>query len=106
MVVIESGESAAARPASGALPLPPPYLAGRYDGAALWVVAPDEQRALDVGALIHADADQTDPLRAIGVVVRIVDGGAVALVAGIQGQAASVREPGRAVRIVLVRPFA
>ncbi|QQR35629.1 FAD-dependent oxidoreductase [Devosia oryziradicis] len=103
MVVIEAGGNDP-QP-SQALAMPPPYLEGRYDGASLWLVAPKEARALDVGALIYRDADETDPLKAIGVVVRIVDGKAVALVAGQHGQSASVREPGRAVGITLAAPY-
>jgi sarcosine oxidase subunit alpha len=103
MVVIETAEERQAQlpPA----PLPPAYLRDRYEGAALWLVAPAEARVLDVGALIYRDADETDPLKAIGVVVRIVDGKAIALVAGSAGRAASVREPGRAVSIRLVAPY-
>jgi sarcosine oxidase subunit alpha len=85
--------------------LPPSYLAARYAGAALWLVVPDDARMLDVGALIHANADMTDPLKAIGVVVRIVNGKAIALVAGHAGKAAWVREPGRAVAIRLVEAY-
>lgn len=103
MVVIEGGgASAAGLPAA---PLPPLYLRDRYQGAALWLVAPTEARVLDVGALIYRDADETDPLKAIGVVVRIVDGKAVALIAGQAEMAASVREPGRAIGIRLVAPY-
>lgn len=103
MVVIESNGDD--QPQRQPVPLPPVYLRGRYQGASLWVVVPREARVLDVGALIYRDADETDPLKAIGVVVRIVEGKAVALVAGQQDQAASVREPGRAVGIRLVAPY-
>jgi sarcosine oxidase subunit alpha len=103
MVVIES---AAEAPLEGApIPLLPRYLQDRYEGATLWLVIPREARALDVGALIYRDADETDPLKAIGVVVRLVDGKAVALVAGQQDQSASVREPGRAVGVRLAAPY-
>lgn len=103
MVVIESGEeSEVQRPPA---PLPPLYLQGRYEGAVLWLVAPTEARVLDVGALIYRNADEADPLKAIGVVVRIIDGKAIALVAGHPDQAASVREPGRAIGIRLVAPY-
>ncbi|MGB3336846.1 MAG: FAD-dependent oxidoreductase [Devosia sp.] len=105
MVVIESGENEPPRQPSLPLPLPPPYLAGRYAGAALWLVAPDEARVLDIGALIYANADHTDPLAAIGVIVRIAEGNAIALVTGSEGQAASVRETGRAVGIRLVKQY-
>jgi sarcosine oxidase subunit alpha len=105
MVAVDSDEGDDIGGSTAPLPLPPTWLAGRYDGATLWIVAPDDARMLDVGALIHADADATDPLKAIGVVVRIVDGKAVALVAGSAGQSASAREPGRAVGIRLVEPY-
>lgn len=105
MVVIDSGEDARPAAPAPALPLPPPYLAGRYAGAKLWLVVPDEARILDVGALIYANADQTDPLAAIGVVVRIVDGQAIALVSGSQGRVASAREAGRAIGIRLVEAY-
>lgn len=104
MVVIESEDGEAAPSGSHDLVLPPAYLDGRYGGAALWHVVPDEARLLETGALIFADADQADPREAIGVVVRIVDGKAIALVAGSPGRAASVREPGRAIGIRLVAP--
>ncbi len=103
MVVIEAGE--ASQPRLPPTPLPPPYLQDRYPGAVLWLVAPTEARVLDVGALIYRDADESDPLKAIGVVVRIVESKAIALVAGIADQSASVREPGRAVGIRLVAPY-
>lgn len=83
------------------LPLPPPWLLGRYADAVLFVVDPVEQRRLTVGTLIHAGPDERDALKAIGVVVRIIEGTAIALVAGVEGQVASVREPGRSVAIRL-----
>lgn len=104
MVVIES-EKANPSATTGALPLPPSFLAGRHAGAELWIVAPDEPRILAAGALVHANADQTDPLKAIGVVVRILEGKAIALVVGSVGQSASVREPGRAIAIKLVAAY-
>ena len=103
MVGIAGGEFSSAY--ADAAPLVPPYLAGRYHGARLFVVAPIEQRMLNVGALIQADPDETDPLKAIGVVVRLMDGAAIALVAGIEGQKASVREQDRAVAIRLVAVY-
>ena len=103
MVVIESRE--AGRAQRSPMPLPPSYLEGRYQGASLWLVAPAEARVLDVGALIYRNADETDPLKAIGVVARVIDGKAIALVAGQPDQAASVREPGRAIAIRLIAPY-
>lgn len=105
MVVIDSEENDGETPAVPPLPLPPAYLAGRYAAAALWLIAPDESRLLEIGTLIFADADQTDPLQAIGVVVRIVDGKAVALAAGTAGQVASLREANRSIGIRLVEPY-
>jgi sarcosine oxidase subunit alpha len=87
------------------LPLPPPYLGGRYEGAELWVVVPDEKRVLEPGTLIHVNPDATDPLQAIGVVVRSINGAAVALVTGTKGQAASARDPGRSTDIRLLTPY-
>ncbi|WP_332693568.1 FAD-dependent oxidoreductase [Devosia sp.] len=104
MVGIE-GNGGEPRRSTTPLPLPPPYLVGRYQGAELWVVVPDEKRVLEPGTLIHANPDATDPLRAIGVVVRSINGAAVALVTGTKGQSASAREPGRATGIRLLAPY-
>lgn len=105
MVVIAGGDVADGAAPSPPLSLPPPYLHGRHAGATLWHVAPVEARRLDVGALIYSDPDQSDPLTAIGVVVRNLNGHAIALVAGHEGQIASVREPGRATSIRLVAAY-
>lgn len=105
MIGIGGGDEGGVARATGPLPLPPSYLNGRYAGAELWVVAPDEKRLLEPGTLIHANPDTTDPLRAIGVVVRSINGAAVALVSGQQGQVASAREPGRAIGIRLLAPY-
>ncbi|SEP76526.1 sarcosine oxidase subunit alpha [Devosia sp. YR412] len=94
-----------APPDKSPLPLPPPYLLGRYANASLFVVAPSEQRLLSPGSLIHIDPDSADPLNAIGVVVRIMDGAAIALVIGTTGQTASLREPGRVIPIRLVAAY-
>ena len=102
MVVIASSQDGEGE--SPPAPLPPTYLQGRYPGAALWLVAPSEARVLDVGALIYRDADQTDPLEAVGVVVGIVDGKAIALIAGHPDQAVSVREAGRAIGVRVLAP--
>ncbi|MHA6691540.1 FAD-dependent oxidoreductase [Devosia sp. A449] len=87
------------------LPLPPSFLTGRHAEAQLFVIAPDEARLLEVGALIYANADETDPLSAIGVVVRIIGDKTIALVRGSAGQHASLREPGRAIAIKLIENF-
>ena len=100
MVVIESEVGTEVRQPPA--PLPPLYLYGRYTGAALWYIAPREARLLDVGALIYRDADETDPLKAIGVVAGTIEGRAIALVTGHADQAVSVREPGRSIAATLV----
>lgn len=105
MVAVDSVDAGEPNRSTAPLPLPPAYLLGRYDGAGLWLVAPDDARQLDVGALIQANADEIDPLKAIGVVVRVLNGKAIALVAGHAGKAAWVREPGRAVAIRLVEAY-
>ena len=105
MVAMDAGH--AEKPGTSApLPLPPAWLSGRYSGSTLRIVVPDDaSRTLDIGALIFRDADQSDPLAAIGVVVRIVDGKAIALVAGAEGDIASAREAGRAIGIRLAGPY-
>ena len=55
--------------------------------------------------MIQPDADSSDPLAAIGVVVRPLKGAAVALLDGTRaasGQPASVRDHGRAIPVRLV----
>lgn len=91
--------------ASGPVRMPPAYLEGRYPGAALWVLVPQDKRLLEVGSLIQPDADHIDPLGAIGVVVRIIDGAAIALATGTAGQMVTVQQAGRAVAARLVAPF-
>lgn len=105
MVGIADADDGKIQHSAAPLPLPPPYLGGRYAGAELWVVVPDEKRVLEAGTLIQADPDATDPLQAIGVVVRSLNGTAIALVAGTKGQAASAREPGRMTGIRLLTPY-
>lgn len=104
MVVIEAERDPADDPRAP-LPLPPAYLHGRYRGATLWLAAPEESRTVETGALIYANADETDPLKAIGVVARPINGQAVVLIKGSEGQSASVRESGRAIAIRLVSPY-
>jgi sarcosine oxidase subunit alpha len=101
-----TGSEQSARPP---LPLVPSFLAGRFGtDAQLWVIAPSETRTLEPGALIHRSADDTDPLTAIGVVVRVIADATIALLAaghtGI-GQTAAVREQDRATSVRLVAPY-
>lgn len=105
MVVIDAGTVPPDRASHAQLPLLPAFLVGRFEGAEPWLVAPLEARTLSVGSLIHANVDETDPLRAIGVVVRIIGGTAIALVTGSTGQIASLREPGRAIPIRLAAVY-
>ncbi|MET3926168.1 FAD-dependent oxidoreductase [Devosia sp. 2618] len=105
MVTIE-GEAPVAPNTSDETPLLPPYLAGRYPLAKLWVVAPEEKRALQIGTLIYRSVDQTDPLKAVGVVLRAFGDVTVALVDGSANQRFTVREPGKAVTIKIVEPYA
>ena len=102
---------AAGSEASTRLPLPliPSFLAGRFgSGAQLWVIAPSETRTLEPGALIHRSADDTDPLAAIGVVVRVTTDATIALLAASHtgaSQTAAVREQDRATSVRLVAPY-
>lgn len=76
----------------------PAYLGGRFgDRSVIRSVAPQEPRRLQTGALIYADVDQSDPFRAIGVLMRGGDEGALALLASGSGSgtAAFVREDNR-----------
>ena len=104
-MVLLADDAPEARPDSAPLELPPDFLLGRYADAGLFRIAPVETRQLDVGALIYDNPDETDPLKAIGVVVRISGEETIALVSGTAGQAASLREPDRAVAITLVAPY-
>lgn len=93
----------------GRPPLLPAFLVGRFgDRGELWLVAPAEQRALEAGALIQADADRSDPLDAIGVVVRPLKCAAIALLdraATASGATATVRDHGRAIPVRLVSVY-
>lgn len=60
----------------------PPYLRGRYGSDARTVrLRPVETRSFEIGALIYRNADEADPLGAVGVVLRETDAGCMALVA-------------------------
>ncbi len=103
------------RPAEAPTPHPPvllpEYLVGRFGGRGqLWLVRPTEGRTLDPGGLIQPNADTIDPLVAIGVVVRPMQDGALALLdsAAVAGAGSKVilRESTRLVPLTLVAPFA
>ena len=87
----------------------PDYLVGRFGGRGqVWVVMPMEDRMLDPGSLIHPDPDHTDPLGAIGVVVRPVHEGAIALLDGAaatEGRRVVLRDGSRTVSLRLVAPY-
>lgn len=87
----------------------PGYLAGRFGpDAQLWIVASADRRNLDTGALIYRSADDTDPLLAIGAVVRRGDGAAMALLGGISLQPdahVSLRDHNRAIGLRLIAPY-
>ncbi len=89
----------------------PDYLVGRFGGRGqLWLVRPTEGRTLDPGGLIQSDADTADPLAAVGVVVRPVQDGALALLDGAAigstGSKVMLRESTRVVPLTLVAPYA
>lgn len=79
----------------------PHYLMGRFGRNAHVVrLIPSEERRFEPGMLIHLSADDTDPLTAIGVVLRHHGDTATALLASTAakaGQAVSVRDHGRAI---------
>ncbi len=105
---------APARPAEAPPPraptLLPDYLVGRFGGRGqLWLVRPTEGRTLDPGALIQVNSDTVDPLAAIGVVIRPVQNGALALLDGAAvrlGTTVILRESTRVVALTLVAPYA
>lgn len=105
MIAIAQAVALADAPGDSTLPFPPPWLEGRHAGAVPHVVTPVEKRMLQVGTLIYPNADLRDPLEAIGVVARVLDGCAIALVTGLEGQRAWVREPGHVVGIRLIAPW-
>ena len=79
----------------------PRYLDGRFGpDAQVVLLVPDEPRRFEPGALIYRTADADQPLLAIGVVLRQVETGAMALLAkpaSQAGQAVSIRDHSRAV---------
>ena len=106
MVAIAAADSVDAAPA-GPMPLVPNYLVGRFANAQTWIIVPGEKRMLQPGALIHRNADEIEPMSAIGVVLQVRDGAAIALIAASDaGPTAAVREQGRAITVRLVGPYA
>lgn len=78
----------------------PDFLAGRFAHAVVQRIETAEQRRLEPGTLIHRSADVSQPLMAIGVVLRQVNAVTYALLAGPAlpaGTVVSVRDHGRAV---------
>jgi sarcosine oxidase subunit alpha len=85
--------------ATDAAPAVPHYLGGRFGpDSVTHGLVPAEQRRLEIGALIYADADETDPFKAIGVVIRAGANGSEALLAAqaLARKTAYVREGNRA----------
>lgn len=69
----------------------PDYLRGRFGAdTRLALVMPADARRLEPGVLIHTSSDIADPVRAVGVVLRQSDKGALALV---DGQVLSLGRP-------------
>lgn len=90
-------------------PLVPGFLTGRFGPeVALWLIEPEDRRALEPGALLQRDSDSADPQAAIGVVLRAVENGSIALLAAPfarAGRTAAVREQGRAIPVRLTAPY-
>lgn len=88
-------------PLPEAVPDIPPYLVDRFGpDAAKVILRHDPSRELGSGALIFADADSTDPRKAIGVVLRRSDGKTQALVAAsalVDGRSLVVRDLGQTI---------
>lgn len=86
----------------------PPFLAGRFGSNGLaWSISPLEKRRLEVGALIYPNADETDPFKAVGVVLSADNNGAVALLAAssaLPNSSGFVREDNRAFPVQFLGP--
>ncbi|MBU1305504.1 MAG: hypothetical protein KKF33_08290, partial [Alphaproteobacteria bacterium] len=97
--------TAGALESGGLAPLVPGYLAGRFGrDQQVWQVESDDGRALEVGTLLQPDADHSDPLGALGVVIRP---GGVVLVAAEHakpGKTMAAQEKGRTSAVRLVSP--
>jgi sarcosine oxidase subunit alpha len=85
----------------------PSYLEGRFGpGARIVEIVPAEPRQFSSGALLYRTADSTNPLDAVGVILRHGEGNAIALVNDetAQGQLAiTVRDQGRAIAARIVQ---
>jgi sarcosine oxidase subunit alpha len=95
-----AAETAEAEPVPVADEEIPGFLAGRYADAIVQRIETTEQRRLEPGTLIYRSADVSQPLMAIGVVLRQVNAVTYALMTGPALPAAtvvSVRDHGRAV---------
>ena len=58
----------------------PSYLTGRFGKqASLWTISPTERDRFEVGRLIYANSDISDPMAALGVIVAQIEGGNTAL---------------------------
>lgn len=101
----DPGPEQAPSPVPAALP---PHLRGRHgpDGV-LWLIAAIEPRILEPGALLHGNSDDVNPWSAVGVVVRPVEGGAIALLESSRTNmgAAVVHEASRPVPVRFVAPY-
>lgn len=97
------GEGGTAQPPNGM----PRYLQGRFGAdSAVCRISASDGRQLDLGALVYADADENDPLNAIGVVLRLSGGDTQALLASAAATrpSAFVREGSRAIPVRVLGP--
>lgn len=99
LIPLAASEPQAFEPSAEARQIPP-FLHGRFGSdAVLTHLAQAEARRIDSGALIFLDHDTTDPLRAVGVVLRMRDEKIEVLLAASQAQPGTkllVRDLGQA----------
>jgi sarcosine oxidase subunit alpha len=100
-------------PAPGPLATPldaapyPSWLEGRFSGGPkVWRLESADKRTFETGCLVFTNSDKTDPLAAIGVVLRPERDGAAALIGGVRhgGDALVVRDLSGPVNVKLVEP--
>lgn len=73
----------------------PSYLAGRFGKqASLWIISPSEREQFEVGYLIYANSDTSNPMNALGVIVAQIEGGNTAVLSQALG------EPGRQILVL------